>query len=556
MRLAAEVAPDAPSANVAAHLERMAKEWPHRRAVVVPEGRDAAGRRAYAHLTFAQLEALSSTYAHGLERQGIGRGVRTVLMVTPGLDFVALVFALFKVGAVTVLVDPGIGRKALLTCLAESEPEAFIGVTKAQAARAIYRGRFPKVRALVTVGPRLFWGGATLEDLRGDDTPYPACVPAPDEQAAILFTSGGTGIPKGAIYTHGMFAAQVDAIRAAYDIRPGEIDLPTFPLFALFDPALGMTAVLPDMDFRSPAAADPKLLVEAIVDQGATSMFGSPALVDRLSRHCEREGLKLPTLRRVLSAGAPVRLDILRRMQGLLVGDAEVHTPFGATESLPVATIGAREVLSRTHLLTEEGKGLCVGRAAPGIAVRLIRVTDDPIEEWSDALLVPPGEPGEICVSGPVVSPAYYGRPRETALAKIREGGRVVHRMGDIGALDSEGRLWMLGRKVDRVVTADGVLYTVPCEALFDQHPKARRTALVGVGERGRQRPVLVVEKEDAASQGDEALCAELLALAAKNPLTRWVQTALVYSGALPVDIRHNAKIDRRALAAWATGRV
>jgi acyl-CoA synthetase (AMP-forming)/AMP-acid ligase II len=534
----------------------MAAQSPGQRAVVVPAGRDAAGRRAYVHLTFAQLEVLASAYAHGLEKQGIGRGVRTVLMVTPGLDFVALVFALFKVGAVTVLVDPGIGRKSLLTCLEESEPEAFVGVTMAQAARALFRHRFPKVRALVTVGPRLFWGGATLEALREDARPYPACSPAADETAAILFTSGGTGIPKGAVYTHGMFAAQVEAIRAAYDIRPGESELATFPLFALFDPALGMTAVLPEMDFRKPAQADPRLLVEAIVDQGVTSMFGSPALLDRLSRYGEEQQLKLPMLRRVLSSGAPVRLDILRRMQAMLENGAQVHPSFGATESMPVATIGSHEVLASTHLLTAQGKGICVGRVVPSITLRLIRVTDEPIAQWSDDLLVPAGEPGEICVRGPVVSASYYARPIQTAAAKLREKDQIVHRMGDIGWMDDEGRLWMLGRKTDRVMTADGVLYTVSCEAIFNQHAAVRRSALVGVGLPGAHRPVLVVERNAGQGVDEAKLSEELLALGAQHALTKSIRTVLLHPGTLPVDIRHNAKINRQALARWAAERV
>ena len=208
----------------------MARLDPQRLAIIAAEGR----------LTFGELDAQSDTYARGLEAIGIGRGVRTVLMVPPSLDFFPLVFGLFKAGAVVVLIDPGIGRRALLSCLDEVEPEAFIGVPAAHVARILFPRPFRKVRAKVTVGRRLFWGGHTLKQLRQLGTsaaPHPMAIPVPGEMAAILFTSGSTGIPKGAVYTHEIFDAQVRMIRDTYGIQPGEIDLPTFPLFALFDPA-------------------------------------------------------------------------------------------------------------------------------------------------------------------------------------------------------------------------------------------------------------------------------------------------------------------------------
>lgn len=552
------VAPPATTANIASHLPAMARLAPHRRAVVIPSGRDAAGRVAWSHLTFAGLDALSDAYAHGLVGQGIVRGTRTVLLVKPSLDFFALVFGLFKVGATVVLIDPGIGRKALLTCLDEVEPEAFVGIPAAHVARLLFPRPFRKVRALVTVGRRLAWGGVTLDDLRrtGEGRAYAMADTDPADVAAILFTSGSTGIPKGAVYTHGIFDAQVRLIREAYRIEPGEVDLATFPLFSLFDPALGMTSVIPDMDARFPGRADPRKLCEAIFDQGPTNMFGSPALLDRLSRYAETHDLRFPSLRRVLSAGAPVRRDILARMAGRLVGGAEVHTPFGATESLPVATIGSAEVLRETAAGTAEGQGLCVGRPVPGVTVRVIRITDGPIERWSDDLLVPPGTIGEFAVKGPVVTPGYWNRPEQTRLAKIRDGEAIVHRMGDVGWQDEAGRLWMCGRKAHRVETAGGTMFSVPCEAIFDGHPAVLRSALVGVGAPGEQRPVLVVEPDPAVPVARERLLAELRALAAAHSVVRKIETFLVYDGPLPTDVRHNAKIEREKVARWATARL
>ncbi len=534
--------------NIASHLPAMAALDPQRAAIIAPEGR----------LTFGELDQRSDVYARGLEAIGIGRGVRTVLMVPPSLDFFPLVFGLFKAGAVIVMIDPGIGRRALLSCLDEVEPEAFIGVPAAHLARLLFPRPFRKVRAKVTVGPRLFWGGSSLKELRRLGTgaaPYAMAVPAAGETAAILFTSGSTGIPKGAVYTHEVFDAQVRMIRDTYGIKPGEIDLPTFPLFALFDPALGMTSVLPQMDFRFPARADPAKLVEAITAHGCTTMFGSPALIDNLGRYGVEKGLTLPTLRRVLSAGAPMRTDVIERMSKLLTGDAQIFTPFGATESLPVASIGSREVLGETARGAAAGQGVCVGRPVEGMTVRIIGISDAPITHWSDSLLVPDGEIGEITVRGAVVTREYYARPEQTALAKIRDGDQTVHRMGDVGRFDAQGRLWMCGRKSHRVVTADRTLFTVPIEELLNQHPQVRRTALVGVGERGKQQPVVLVEREPGGAAGDDVVLSELRALAGKTPVTAGLDRFEIFPGVFPVDARHNAKIEREKLARWATDR-
>lgn len=538
-----------PGCNVARHLAAMARTQPDRPAVICAAG---AG---YVQYTFRELHEVSDRLAHGLTHIGIRRGMRTVLMVPPSLEFFAMTFALFKVGAVTVLIDPGIGVRNLGICLGEAAPEAFIGVTKAHAARVILGWARKTVRIPLTVGRRIFWGGWTSDQLLSQTSdPYPMVEPNEDETAAILFTSGSTGVSKGAVYTHGIFAAQVEYLQGAFAIRPGEVDLATFPLFALFDPALGMTAVIPDMNASRPGAADPAKLLRAIDDHGVTQMFGSPALLDRLSRHAERDGITIGSLRRVLSAGAPVRVDILERMTRVLPPDAEIQTPYGATEALPVSVISNREILGDTSLETARGGGICVGRPVPQVEVFVIRISDDPIERWSDGLIASPGEIGEIVVRGPIVTREYYGRPESTRLAKIAsaDGGGIYHRMGDLGRIDAKGRLWFCGRKSHRVVTPGGTLYTIPCEAIFNQHPSVFRTALVGIMNDGVRIPVLCVELEpELRNPNRKQIESELLVLGAQHPHTQSIRTILFHSG-FPVDIRHNAKIAREKLAIWA----
>lgn len=554
-----DAAPRADS-NIASRLPLMAAEAPHRPAIIFPEGRDARGKRLYSHYTFQQLDKQSDIIAAGLEAVGIGRGTRTVLMVKPSLEFFALTFAIFKAGAVPVLIDPGIGTKVLKECIGESRPEAFIGIPPAHAARVVLGWGRSTLDTLVTVGSRWFWGGLTLDDVRraGEEkvaAGWRMAPTDPDEVAAVLFTSGSTGVPKGAVYQHRTFMAQVEAIRRTYDIKPGEIDLPTFPLFALFDPALGMTTVVPDMDFRKPAQVDPRLLIEAIEDWGCTNMFGSPALLDTFGRYGEKHGVKLPTVRRLISAGAPVPASVMERVLGMLPEGALIHTPYGATESLPVASIASDVLLGETWSRTNEGDGVCVGLPVSEAEVRIIGVDDAPIERWDESLCLSQGEIGEIVVSSPMVTREYHNRPEQTRLAKIPDPDApsgVRHRMGDVGYFDEQGRLWFCGRKSHRLETADGTMFTVPSEVRFNTHPAVFRTALVGVGEPGSQVPVLCVELEKAAASTDQATVErELREIGAGRPHTARVDRFLFHPG-FPVDIRHNAKIGRPALAAWA----
>lgn len=545
--------------NIARYLPEMAAVQPDALAIAIPDGTEADGSTRYQQLSYRQLDAQSDAIAHALLAAGITRGTPTALMVKPGPDFFALTFAMAKVGAVPIVIDPGIGLSNIKTCLAEAAPEAFIGIPAAHAARWLLGWGRPTLRHLLTVGGRAWFGGVSLAQARqatgSDAGPFPIADTRRDEMAAILFTSGSTGVPKGAVYTHGNFAGQVETLRRISGIEPGEVDLPTLPVFALFDPALGMSTIVPDMDPTRPAAVVPDKIFSAIQRFEVTNMFASPAVLSVLAREGVRRGVKLPSLRRVVCAGAPVQPATMDRFLSMLSPDARIVTPYGATEALPVCAVDSREILQpEVRERTATGGGVLIGRPLEEVDVSIIGIDDGPIETWSDDLRLPPGEIGEIVVRGEVVTERYRNRDDSTRLAKIRCGDGVAHRMGDVGYFDAQGRLWFCGRKSHRVQTADGTLHPVPCEMIFNTHAAVYRSALVAVQRAGATVPLLCVELEpDTPGASRDAIRTELLEIGAQHTLTQSTHDILFHGG-FPVDIRHNAKIDRPALGRWAQG--
>ena len=541
--------------NVASALSLQARRQPGVAAIHYPK-RSAFGKHRYASCTYRELNDLSDCYARGLHQYGIGPGTRTALMLTPGLNFFAVFFALFKAGAVPVLVDPGIGMKPLKQCLEEAQPKAFIGVTRAHFARKILGWAKESCELLVSAGPTLGMGGISLKKLRemgsqaNDDIPHTV---KPDDMAAILFTSGSTGVPKGVVYRHRHFNAQVALLKNAFKIEPGEVSLPTFPPFALFDPALGMTTIVPDMDPTRPAEADPEKLIQAINQFNVTNIFGSPALLDTLSRYCVENHIRLESVTRVISAGAAVPVRTIRRMQKSVYRDAEIHTPYGATECLPVSSISASEFDDALVDRIESGDGVCVGRPIEPNQVRIIKISEMAFNDISETTEMPLGMPGEIVVTGPSCTDSYWKRDSDTLMSKFTDDhGRTWHRMGDVGIMDGHGRLWYCGRVSQRVETGQETLFADQCEAIFNQHPDLARSAVVGVGTRGRQTPVLCIEVNGKLSPVDtERVHFDLLQLAQAHSITKSIRTVLFHPG-FPVDIRHNSKIGREELAEWA----
>jgi olefin beta-lactone synthetase len=273
----------------------------------------------------------------------------------------------------------------------------------------------------------------------------------------------------------------------------------------------------------------------------------------------------------VISAGAPATPAVLARFTQLLPKTVQVFTPYGATESLPVANIGSHEILQETRPLTDSGHGVCLGQPVNGIRVAVVSITDDSIPEWQDSLTLPTGQIGEFVVRGPVVTPGYFRKPEATRLAKIRDSqnGELLHRMGDVGYVDERGRLWFCGRKSHRVVTPEGTMFTDMVEPIFNTVPGVRRTALVSVRRDGRAFPVLCVELDGTKTKAEvlvglKTQTQDRERRSVSSPVSSTIQDrrtdiaplaelrTFLFHPLFPMDVRHNSKIFREKLAVWA----
>ena len=576
--------------NIALDLITCAQHTPEAPAVICSRGVKYPLHTRYITQTYKELNQSSAQCALGLKRLleplGITKGDRVLVMVRPGPELFTLTFGLFKAGLVPVLIDPGMDKKALKSCINHASPSVFVGIGIAHWARRLLGWGRHSIRCTIGVGfgcmtrltlNRILQAGQDAKD------EYIAAT-HPTDDAAILFTSGSTGTPKGAQYQHRHFMAQVDLLKQTYTFEKGTFDVPTFPLFALFDPALGMSAVFPKMDFSAPAKANPEELFTVIDDFKAGHLFCSPALLRKVAQALPLPSSsspftpRLPTLKRVISAGAPVPPVEMSRFKAHLHPQGEIYTPYGATESLPICSISCSEVLEHGEKGEKQGFGVCVGKVVDGVSVKVIPITDDPLESWDLPLLnqdhsalsplYPSSSPetqsrriGELVVYGPSTTQGYFKRPQGNQLSKIQGAPPHVpplpyqtlsHRMGDLGYIDEQGYVWLCGRKSHRVEWQERTYFPLCVEGIFNHCPFIQRSAL----SYNQQGPVLWVILDPQSTQGQEwsSIEKELLNWANTSPITEGI-TQFYTLKSFPVDTRHNAKIKREILTQWAHNR-
>ncbi|MEN0130149.1 MAG: alpha/beta fold hydrolase [Brevundimonas sp.] len=497
-------------------------------------------------VSWRALSRRTNEIARGLSAIGVRRGDRVAVLVPPGADLTAVLYACLRLGAVVVVADAGLGLTGLSRAIKAAEPVAVIGIERALLAAKALRW----APTLVAAGPvnrrarKALGVQHTLVELAdlGAVSDVEPEWPDADDDAAVLFTSGSTGPAKGVVYTHRGLAGMRDAVAGTYAISADRSFVAAFAPFALLGPALGATSVSPDMDVTAPGTLTASALAAAVRAVDGAVVFASPAALAGIL--ATRDGLStedvhaLAGVETLLSAGAPVSPGLLLAVQDLLP-DASLHTPYGMTEMLPVTDIDLTQILA-----AGEGSGVCVGHPVDGARVAISALDDEGASVGPPAAT--PGVLGEILVAGPHLKARYDGL-WFTQSASARDAG--WHRTGDVGRLDEDGRLWVEGRLAHVVTGAAGVVTPVAPERLVDAVDGVARSAVVGVGPRGTQQLVVVVETLETTSAG---LAEPELAARVRAALDLPVAAVLVVPS-LPTDLRHNSKIDRTRLAQWAS---
>jgi len=539
---------------------------PERLAVIEPDGKDSTGKRRYRRHTYGELAHDLEAVAAGLRDIGVVEGTRTVFMAPPSYGASVIGLALTRVGATTIWIDPAVGYLNVSERLGRLGIEAFVGILIAHAGRLAF-GWGPRFRVkAIVVGKSVIPGAHTLESLR---RPVPAAwKPAelkPDDPAAIMYTTGSTGPAKPALYPHRSLCGVFRLAHRTWRFdRSGAcpVDMPVFPAFFAVGLSAGGTIVIPPINYvlESPAKVNPRALLEVINDCGVHTLFASPVILENLAKLGRDEKARAPSVHTMVGGGAPLYAGVIEPLLDMIAPGGHVHADYGATEALPATEMPGRESVRETFPATSSGRGLCVGRPFPGVAVKIVAIAEGPVRTLADARELPPAAIGEVLVRGPHVSPEYADDRVSTEKNKIADpDGGVWHRLGDAGYLDDVGRLWCCGRVSHRLELPTGRLFPLMCEPIFDAHPRVRRSGLVGVraSEESPLTPVLCVElKKGGAGRAELAsLREELLAMAAANPVTAPIRHVL-FPPRLPVDPRHNSKIERPQLARWAARRL
>ena len=524
--------------NVATYLSSTAKERPDQPALV-----SGASRPKFLPLSFSQLDHAVDGAVSELIKSGISAGDKTLLFVNPGPGLIIWAFALFRLGAIPVVIDPGMGVRSFLSCIQRTKPNAMVGISRAFWLSRLLPRSFRTVRSRYLVRPGFY----TLN--KKEEPSYIPNATSPDALAAIVFTSGSTGIPKGVRYLHRTFDAQINALKNVFGMEAGEVDLTTLPIFGLFNPALGITSVLPDIDPRRPAQADPAKLVRSLLDYDVTTAFASPVIGKKVANECQNFRTSLNKIKRFFLAGAPVPPSLAEQLNQC-IPHGRVIVPYGATEALPVSSTDSSEI-SDYKSSTLEGKGSLVGTPIPGAKVRILDITHAPLPDYpGDFDGLEQGVVGEICVSGKMVTAGYDRMPGATCDARFKIGKAEYHRMGDLGYIDEQKRLRFLGRKAECVRTANGLIETERCEPAISQLSFVQRCALIGLGESPRQEPSLVVEPvRSQVRQFGEIVLRRKILEACQDFFPEFQIQRVFFEKKIPVDARHNAKIHRLALS-------
>lgn len=542
-------------ANVSRHIVELAQVSTYKHSITCLSGRDTNGKMAYSHLTFRQLNQRSNELARGLQQAGVIRGTRAALQMLPGIEWFSIAYALLKIGAVPILLQPALGMRKLALCVKTVEPEILITEPRYQVIQLFNSSNYQSVHLQINTEKRWFSKGLSITDIQKNEpaTFQPAEMRQNDTGMIVFSTSCESDTPKPTVYTHGMLNAIIEQIKSVMAVSLESTLITTFPLFMVLAPAIGIRQIIPESHSLKANKLDPRILIETIWDYGVTHLLMSSTRLMMLTDFLKDEAIFLPSIQRIVSWGEPYPPLELQRLHSFINEKTQIFPLYGVTEAPVISTLGSHTIVSEMQVKTERGFGLCEGKVVDGLEMRIIEVSDRPIDNWSDDLLVNDGGIGELVVKGEAVSRQYYNNTKYDALHKIPDGKYMWHRTGDIGWLDTKDNFWFCGRKQDRIIISEEeTLYTIPCEAVFMQHERVYRCIIVGVGPIPYQTPVLIIELAPGDSgKYISTLTHELLDLAQAYPHTGNINNIL-FRKCFPVHSLYHQKINRKQLTKWA----
>ncbi len=528
--------------NVANFISNFSHENPGKPAIVaLKDPMLGLGKKKREVCTFDELDKKINIYANSFINNGIEKSQKVLIFIPPSIELMCTVFSLFKIGAIPILIDPGMGVDHLVKHIEAVKADALIGISKSLYLKKLKSKFFKTVKTAINVDGKLL--GTSLDKIIKDQSnEFEAHDFDKDELAAILFTSGATGPAKGVEYTMGMFISQTRQLKSTLNLVHSDRDLSGFPLFALFSLCMGLTTyITQSIDAAKPAATNPKKLVNDLIENKITFANGSPSIWKTLIPYLKNKKRNIKTLKKLATFGAPVSHDLLRQLKEVLP-DCEIYTPYGATESLPITNISSTVILGESSQFTKKGKGVCVGYPLNGVKVKI-----DGAKNFH-------GHPaGELLVNSNMTSLNYYENPQENAKAKTKINDEDFHRIGDMGYFDDWGRLWYLGRQSHTLYQDSNVLYPTSFEGVINAHTKVKTSALIQV----EGQACMAIICNDDITMGPvakESFFNELRVFSKKLvPIDQIKKFFLVES--FPVDIRHNIKIDRPALGESLEGK-
>ncbi|MBI5365618.1 MAG: AMP-binding protein [Planctomycetes bacterium] len=496
-------------------------------------------------VTWSELARRVELAAGGLRAAGLEPGDRAVIFIPMSIELYVAMCAVFRIGAVAVFLDSFARQHQLGMCSQLVEPKAFLGDPLAHK----YRPMLPPLRGLpiqVVTGDQPVPGARTLAELEALGKTAPIEAVRPDTTALVTFTTGSSGVPKGANRTHSFLLAQHTALDKHIPYRADDVDVPAFPIFLLNNLAAGISTIMPAIDLARPAESDPPRLVAQMLQQRVTNVTMSPALLGRVATFCIEKGIALG-IRRLITGGAPVGPALVRDVLRA-APQCDLAILYGSTEAEPIADIHGREML---ELLADPAnrsrQGVCVGGVVPDLSWRLVKVTRGRMAlgagGWAD-WDVPAGQPGELLVAGEHVCRDYYRNEDATNRNKIKEGGKVWHRTGDVGYVDDRRRLWLVGRVHNAIVRAGAFHFPVEAEQVLKGLPYVKQAAFLGLPDAalGERTVAAFVPNAAPASPADaEArLAGARAAIMAKN----FPVDEVLALETIPMDPRHHSKVD------------